>query len=346
MEDTATTVKDSAPAAPSAPAATPAAPSGPAASTPASTPAAPRTALDAVNAANDRLSKAAPSAAPTTGPTPAASVTPPGPAANVPPVVEPEGIRNLRTAYEGYKGKVGWAENLSQEEVQTALGLIADMRRDPVAFFRDLQSELTGHPEYSKMLGAGTAPAAEPEPGPDLFTTDGQGQRVELYSAAQQKKWREWNDKRVNGQLDQRLSPLQDWHKSAQQQEQQRQLLANAQSTTTAVLKQMRDLPHFKDGEDKIAARLAKIDPATKKQLGAIGSLNLAYNLYLKEEVFPTYDSKAEARVRAEFDKKANAGGSVKPGGGQAPATGGKRPTNQRELAAHLQKLSEAQAAS
>lgn len=303
--------------------------------------AAPATALDAVNAAADRLSKADSSpVTDQTGQPPAGVVNPSG---QQPPRPEDEGIRNLRTAYEGYKGKVGWAENLNKADVDGAMSLIAEMRADPVAFFRQLQADLTGHPEYSKLLDSGRAPAEEPEPGPDLYTTDAAGNRIEMYSAKRQKEWREWNNKQQTQQFEQRLSPLQSWHQNAQRDEQRRQIIEGARTTTTEVLTEMRQMPHFagKDNEAKIADYLGKIPQAVKQKVGAIAALHMAYNTYLKNDVFPSIDAKAEARIRADFNKRAAAGnGSVKPGSSQQGSTGKPALNNQRDLAAHMEALS------
>lgn len=319
------TVEPAAP--PSAPASTESAVSAPVES------ARPATALDAVRAAADRLSKPAPPAAPDNGQPPAEGVIPP-----VAP--DSEGIRNLRTAYDTFKGKVGWAENLDAAEVQDALSLIADMRRDPVSFYRQLGTDLTGHPTYGKALQP--PPAEEPEPGPDLFSTDPQGNRIELYSAKRQKEWREWNDKRVMSQVDQRLNPLQQWHQTAQREEQNRTIIEGARSTASEVMKDMRtNYPYFtKEAEPKIAEYLAKVPADTKRRIGAVAALHVAYTQYLKNDVFPTIDSKAEAKIRKEFGMKAaSSQGGVKPGGGNV-AGAVKKPTTVAELSKHLERLS------
>jgi len=317
-----------------APAPTPAAAPAPSES------ARPATALDAVRSAADRLSKATPPVATPDGQPPAEGVIPP--VAAPAPASEPEGVRNLRTAYEAYKSKVGWAENHDPEEVKNALELITEMRADPVSFYRRLGTDLTGHPTYGKALQP--PPAEAPEPGPDLFTTDEAGNRIEMYSAKRQREWREWNDKRVMGQVDQRLNPLQEWHRNAQSEEQRRTIIEGAKSTATEVMNDMRaNYPYFtKENEPKIAEFLAKIPAATKKRIGSIAALNVAYTQFLKAEIFPNIDKRAEDRIRKEFGMKAAASsGSVKPGGGNVSGVP-KRPTNVGELAKHLERLSTA----
>lgn len=307
-----------------------------ASSTPASTtPAAPATALDALKGADSRLNQPDSSSG-----TPAATTTPPPvaqPASDAAPA-ESEGIRQLRSAYEDLKTKTGWAANLNHNEVREAMQFFADFTRNPIAVIREIMSD----PDLGAVVGGMLRPPAEDlEPQPDLQTSDG---AHKVYSATQLAKWREWNNRQQTAALNKELGPIKDFVSSSQETQQRTEIAQAAARTTTRVMAEMREMPHFKDHEPEIEKRLRAIPPHVRREIGAIGCLQMAYNQTLKEVVFPKIEADADKRADERARQKAAAGaGGIKPNGG-AGSTTVKRPTNQAELAEHMRKLANSQA--
>lgn len=273
-------------------------------------------------------------------------------AASVPPVDGQQptpqagegGIAQLRTAYEGLKGKyqnLAWAEKINPQEAQTAIELLQELRTNPVAFYRQLNQDLLGRPEYATQLQP-TAPTQEdPEPKADLVTRGPDGREIRVYSEEQQQKWRDWNNARVMKNVDEKLNPLNEFHRTQQEFVQQAEIRERAKAHTESTMAEMRKMPHFAgpENEEKIAQKLRAIPPHIKKQVGAVAALNMAYNQHLRDNIFPTLNQTAEQRVREEMARKANAGaGTVTPGGGNQPR-GTVQPKNTSELSAHLRKL-------
>lgn len=303
----------------------------------ASVPAQPTTALSAVQAAF-KEEATPPSSGGTGDQPPAGDGQPPAAAASAPVVGQPPaqpstdggaGIAQLRSAYEALKQKYSRFDNMDIDDV---LGWYEERQRfqnDPVAWYRQLGTELGSHPTFSTAM---QPPKQDPEPQPDLYTVI-DGEKVFSYSAGQQKKWQEWNDRRIDAKWEQRLNPMQEWVTQARNSAVNSQIVEGARTTATNVLNELRQYPHFKEGEAKIAQRLAAMDPKVKKEIGAIAALHLAYSQYLRDDVLPKRDADIKKQMEAEARRKANgSAGTVVPGTGGNTATQN-RPQNVGQLA-------------
>lgn len=315
-----TAVKDSAP--PAASAATPAA-------APASTPV---TARSAVEGAFDRAGKDA-SPASGDGKPPAGVVTPPVPPAGTPPPPGDTGLANLRTAYENLKRNTEWARSLNPDQVRIILARWDAMQRDPLSFYRQLGAELNTVPDYAAQLAP---PKDDPEPGPDVYTMVN-GEKVEMYSAKRQKEWREWNDRQSDRRQEERINPLMEWVNKAKAQAEEGEIRTEARKTVSQVLTDLREVPYFKENEERVSQVLAQMNPGIKAQIGVIASLYLAWSYVQRHHVFPTITSEAEKKVREDMERKAAAAaGSARPNGGGQSAGSGARPSNPAQLAAKM----------
>lgn len=285
----------------------------------------PSTAVAALEGAHARLNPVSPAGGgtvqPPAGAQPVTVPAKPGPDA---------GIAQLRTAYEDTKRKLQVYEGMDAEEARIALAQWKRFSSDPLSYYKQLGSELGAHPDFKDKL---TPKVEEPEPQPDMYTVVN-GEKHLVYSATQLAKWRDWNNQKLMGQVEEKLNPMQSWVEKAQESAEQNAVEINARETTTRVMAEMRKYPHFTvENEPKIAALLAQIPRSTKKAIGAVGSLFLAYQTFLKSDVFPTLEAETRKKVEADYARKAAASsGNVKPGGGGAGATG-KSPTNPKSLA-------------
>lgn len=246
---------------------------------------------------------------------------------------ESVGIANLRAQYEALKRQYAPLEGMDIDEIRQWMAERARFRADPVAWYRQLGTELGGHEQFRSAMQPPAKP--EPEPQPDLYAMV-DGEKVYSYSAGQLKKWHEWNNRQTQAMIEERLNPMQRWVSQAERTTRDNQIMASSRSTAAEVLGEMRTYPHFKEGEAKIAERLASIPKAVRQKVGAIAALHMAYAAYLKHDVMPNRDAEVRKQVEADARRKAAAStGSVAPGGGQQTGTG-KRPMNQKELADKL----------
>jgi hypothetical protein len=266
-------------------------------------------------------------------------VPPVGAAPDASTPAESQGIRDLRQAYNDLKQRTGWAAELDPRQATEAWQFFQNFTRDPLAFYRHLQQSLQGDPEYAKEFPS-NQPAEDPEPQADLQTEDG---RHKVYSATQLAKWHEWSKRQGTKAIDDRLAPIQQFVTNAQTETRRQEVIAHARETTERVMTDLRQDPYFpKDeaGEAEIAKRLRAMSPMARRELGAVGALHAAFNQYKREVVYPNIDKEAERRADERSRQKAAAGaGGIKPSGGSGSQTV-KRPSNPKELAAHLEAMS------
>jgi hypothetical protein len=239
-------------------------------------------------------------------------------------------LRNAReTATTELRSKLGWAESLNQQEVTDAVNWMRSLRSDARGFYAQLGQELGVQEQAAR--GADDA-----DPDPDLVSEDG---RHKAYSATALAKIRE-NDRQKT--INAVMSKLQPFLKTAESIEEQRQVAEitnQARQQAADVLRDARNLPHWKDHEPAILAKMQAIDPAVRNRIGSIAALYQAYHAVLQESVFPTIGLSAEQKVLADLQRKASAehGHAVVNGGSNVGGTA--KPRNVRELAQHLQHL-------
>lgn len=217
-------------------------------------------------------------------------------------------VKNARAEVEA---KFAWAKDIPATvvpDLKTGYQLVKDLRKDPKAFALQLCSE----------LGISIAPEKQEAPAkpwdmpkPDLHSEDGKG----AYSADVMQEILTHALGQLREELTGQMKPVLDRHKSEAQQRQEYAIQLKSTQDAKEVLTDARKLPHFTEAnEPAILAKLQAIPLELKQKLGGGGSLMLAYNRFLAESVFPTYDTAAEQRVRDSNAKKAaTSAGSAHP---------------------------------
>lgn len=232
-------------------------------------------------------------------------------------------------AYEDYKARVAWAENVNQSDVQQLQALTQELHADPIAFLRKLEREIAAHPHLGPQL---KQPEQFKMPEPALVSQDGQP----VWTAQQIQQIRDHDLATLRAEMSKQVTELQQGISQQAQVEQQRQALAEASQTSSAVLAEYREKPHFKDNEERIAQVYAEMSPEMQRRLGPIGSLEAAYSQVLLNEVLPAIEKSSKEKTLKNLKKKA-AAATVEPG--TAAGAGQAAPTNQKQIAQFLEEL-------
>lgn len=212
---------------------------------------------------------------------------------------------------------------MDANQVRADLALVQRMRSNPRDFWQQLGREIGGD-------------QPEPElPRPDLRSEDG---RL-AYSAETMAKYMDIREQALMRKLMGELQPFVEGYQQDRDQRAQEAQSAQQRSVIAHALAQLRAQPSFKDNEKLIAEKLEAMDESYVESVGLVTALHVAYNQVLSEVVFPGYEDRAAARVREENQRKAGTAGSAPPTSG-TPSSSGKLPSNQRELASHLERLS------
>lgn len=219
-----------------------------------------------------------------------------------------------------------WARDMKAEDVSAAISLVSALRKDKVAFWRELGAMI--EPE-----GAGET-KDEAFPDADLEGPNG----VKAYSDVTLKKTLDIFEKRLMRKFQGELRPLVEFRDGELSTRERNELTNNAKSLAGRALTQARALPHFKENEAHVVAKLQAMDPALRKEVGPIAAMYMAFEAVKAEKVYPTMDVEAEKRVRADFDKKAAAGG-IHPVGGDGKVKETPVIKGQSGLAAHMERL-------
>lgn len=194
----------------------------------------------------------APAPAPVAAPVPpSGAVTPPA----APPALDREALtQEVRSAYE-------------QELGPDALELVRGLRADPLGTALEIANFLQNHPVHgqayrsqagrilSSFRQSAKANDPGPEPGPDI---DG-GNGIHLYSAPQMAKWKEWNNRNLLSQIDQKYAPLVQDHTARQQQQRELAEYAERVEGTKAFVGEFGKMPHFAEHREAIKQRQAQI---------------------------------------------------------------------------------------
>lgn len=189
---------------------------------------------------------------------------------------------------------------------------------DPYTFVDSWMDQLAGHPQYGQRLLAkaarmlqarrGTQPQTVEEPQPDVPIVDGNNNVTgHTYSAAQLKKWREWDWAQKQSTFDQRIAPLEQMKQTLEQQQVQAAIRQQSNQHAASTLEKMRQQSWFTEHEAAIKQHFAAHD-----EYG--DNLQAAALDYFNEHVLPTYGQKAESKVLADLKTQAN-GAAIRPDG-------------------------------
>lgn len=201
-----------------------------------------------------------------------------------------------------WREKYGWAE-----QFQT----------DPYTFVDSWMDQLAQHPEHSAKILAkaarmlqsrrGQQPAqVEQEPQADIPVMDGAGNVVnQTYSAAQLRKWREWNKAQDAAEFAERLAPLEKTHKQFTEAQNKAEAEAQSLHQSKELLTSLREDPFFKEHEPKVKAALI-----AHPEWG--DDVKRAYTHVLTTDVIPTLKKTEQTTVLAHLKTQA-AGSTVNP---------------------------------
>lgn len=183
---------------------------------------------------------------------------------------------------------------------------------------------LAQHPQYSKQLLARAAKllqsqrapapvqAQTEEPAPDVPIVDQNGyQTGQTYSAAQLKKWQEWNWTQRETALNSRLEPLEQLNQRIQQGEQRAQIQQQADQMAGERIAELRQNPFYVEHE-------AAIKQAFMDHPEWGDNIDRAIN-FVFSQVLPSLKQRGGDEMLATLQTKA-AGAGVRPGGAVAAA--------------------------
>lgn len=224
-----------------------------------------------------------------------------------------------------------WANGIDPSVAQRALSLAKRLDTDPRAFFQQLQSELDQSED------------AFPEP--DIKGPNG----VLAYSAPAMQKFANALTARITKQFEGQIQPIIQERQQAQQQREQQERIQTAinegKKVVRDALAHAMTIPTFKDNSAAISKKIDEIPPEVRSRVGLVAAMYMAYANVLADKLAGAVSQGEESAI-SDLKRKANAGtGNAAPGGpvGAAKKT---RPTNERELAAHMENLAKQMAAS
>jgi hypothetical protein len=264
--------------------------------------------------------------------TPAASaqVTPDGeaPAVAAPPAEAPQGpipfdrhqriVQNVRQKAEQEVGQ------RFQQQYGAHVELGNRISSDPVGTVVGLIDTLANHPEYgnavisalARTLGSRRGAAgADAEPQADLQTPDG----TLVYSAPQLAAWHQWQQRKFEAQMDQRLQPLQAREEERVAQERMSQARGEAMDRMSKVIAPYKQL--LPDWDRHKPALLQKSQEFLQEGYDAQTSLGLAVISVLNTTVAPQRAASQQQQLLATAVAKAT-GSTSQPGTSVAGAAG------------------------
>lgn len=240
---------------------------------------APATTSPVVTPGTVASSEAAPTAQPQ-GDGSTASTEPKGPI----PYERHEAI--LRSEREKRKA-LEWAANVNPDHFRKMSEWYEMADRNPVEFYKRFEAGLKQHPTWGQYLQPQQQPQAPAEPEPDLVAENGQP----VYSAAQLRKWQEWNNAKTKAEIQELVSPL-------LQDKQQSQMQAQAQEFAKRWIDELSGLEGFKELRGDIAKRLTE-----DRRLSPLTAYKRAY----AESYKPKQAQASRDTLLAEMNQKAQA---------------------------------------
>lgn len=246
-------------------------------------------------------------------------------------------VRNARSeTLQRMETHLGFKLNeVDPQELRQGLQLIRRLSTPQGArqFLADLQARVG---EAGGTVPTGTQPTAYPEA--DLVSPDG---KHKAWSVDAMQKALDIHGSQVEQRIYEKLGPILDFvgelHQDRTQGAERQQAITMVKET----LAHARTLPHFKEHEPAIMAKMKEMGPRVVKTVGPVAALYMAFEAVKVQSVYPKLESTIEARVRDSYSRKA-AGSGAAP---MAPAGASAQPPQLRnvtDLAKHLERMSEA----
>ena len=186
---------------------------------------------------------------------------------------------------------------------------------DPVGTVVGLIESLANHPDHgqavisalARTLGSRRNGGGDAEPQADLQTPDG----TLVYSAPQLAAWHQWNQRKFEAQIDQRLQPLQQRETERVAQERMSQAKSEAMQRMGKVIEPYKKLlPDFDRHKPKL---LEKSQELLKEGYDAQTALGLAVISVLNSDVLPARSASQQQQLVAQAVAKAT-GSTSQPG--------------------------------
>jgi len=182
---------------------------------------------------------------------------------------------------------------------------------DPVGTVVGLIESLAAHPEHGQAVISalartlGSRRNADQEPQADLQTPDG----TLVYSAPQLAAWHQWNQRKLDAQIDQRLQPLQEREQQRVASERMTQAKAAAMDRMDRVIAPYKQL--LPDWDSHKPALLAKSKELLAEGYDAQTALGLAVISVLNNTVAPARAASQQQQLVAAAVAKATGATSV-----------------------------------
>lgn len=255
-----------------------------------------------------------------------------------------------------------WSANYEEAQVQAGIGFATSINRNPVGFAVQLVGELMENPRAAALLSqhlgqhfGGGANRGEPDrtvpkelPKGRLVGEDG---KTRAYAEDQMPEVVAFIKNQLMEELGGEINPIKERFAALDEREEAVQVIHESRQEARSLLTEMRGLSHWpkpdpttnkNPGEVKIHSYLAQIPAEVKAKIGYEAAVRRAFQTYLDKDVYPTLSQRSEEAARDDMKRKAAAtAGHVAPGGGAA-AVPAKKPSNVRELSAHLEQLAAA----
>jgi type II secretory pathway pseudopilin PulG len=187
---------------------------------------------------------------------------------------------------------------------RTSLDLLQRLRSDPVATAAQIMSDLATREEYRPALASHAArllqglrqhqPREDPEPQPDLQADNG----APVFSAGRAREWQEWQQRRMQAQIDERLTAALEPLKALQQE----RAIAQTHQKAAAMASQMMERARTWHGFTEHEADIEQVFNANPGW-----TLQDAYLHVLHTKILPKLPAQAQASVVADLQQKAAA---------------------------------------
>jgi hypothetical protein len=206
-----------------------------------------------------------------------------------------------------WREQYGWAEQIDRQQLEAWSETAREMSADPVAFTQKLIAELQNDPRYAAQLRSHAARVLgqrqqaqqqDTEPQADLQTEDG----TPVFSAKRLAEWHQWNTRRQEQAMNERLAPLQQTHEKLQAAEQQAQVKAWGDSFASREVGAIKRLPHYEANKAEIRAALEKM-PLPEHPYAQAVQIRDAY----LQVVLPKLSQSERSQVLADINAKATA---------------------------------------
>ncbi len=255
------------------------------------------------------------------------------------PMADSMRTRLAAEARQKFEAEMPWVQGLSAEEGANVRKLYDLGERDPIRLVDALVQKMAASPVYRSQIESylqhfyqPAKPDADPEPGPDVPTSESAGKPV-VYSASQQKLWGEWQRRQILSEADKRMKPLMD-------DQQQRQTQQRTDQENRAYQQGIESRQLSRPGFKEHAAEIQAAYNAAPRPWNTDGQAHTPREMEMYEEhlLAETYHSVLMKTARDDAAKKIAADLKLKQGhtgvtgtGGTTTAQDAKPPKNMRE---------------